>query len=146
MAGSIIANYKAALLTQLKANATLGAVQCTYADPGGSQRREAVFLGDIENDDFQPEALAPGRRRRRESFTCELFIEVSSKPTAQTAEARAVELINAVETVLADDPQLDNLSQLMFTAVRSLSITTVQADQAPVVTVRMLLDAEARLT
>lgn len=146
MAGSIIADYKAALLTQLKANATLGAVQCTYADPGGSQRREAVFLGDIENDDFQPEALAPGRRRRRESFTCELFIEVSSKPTAQTAEARAVELINAVETVLADDPQLDNLSQLMFTAVRSLSITTVQADQAPVVTVRMLLDAEARLT
>ena len=146
MAGSIIANYKAALLTQLKTNATLAAVQCTYADPGGSQRREAVFLGDIENDDFQPEALAPGRRRRRESFTCELFIEVSSKPTAQTAEARAVELINAVETVLADDPQLDNLSQLMFTAVRSLSITTVQADQAPVVTVRMLLDAEARLT
>ena len=146
MAGSIIANYKAALLTQLKANATLGAVQVTYADPGGSQRREAVFLGDIETDDFQPEALAPGRRRRRESFTCELFIEVSSKPTAQTAEARAVELVNAVETVLADDPQLDNLSQLMFTAVRSLSITTVQADQAPVVTVRMLLDAEARLS
>ena len=146
MAGSIIANFKAALLTQLQANATLGAVQCTYADPGGSQRREAVFLGDIETDDFQPEALATGRRRRRESFTCELFIEVSSKPTAQTAEARAVELINAVETVLADDPQLDNLSQLMFTAVRSLSITTVQADQAPVVTVRMLLDAEARLS
>ena len=146
MAGSIISNYKAKLLTELQANSTISAVQCTYADPGGSQRREAIFLGDIETDDFIPEALAPGRRRRRESFTCELFIEVSSKPTAQTAEARAVELINAVETVLADDPQLDNLSQLMFTAVRSLSITTVQADQAPVVTVRMLLDAEARLT
>ena len=146
MAGSIIANYKAALLTQLKANATIAAVQCTYADPGGSQRREAIFLGDIETDDFIPDARAPGRRRRRESFTCELFIEVSSKPTAQTAEARAVELANAVETVLADDPQLDNLSQLMFTAVRSLSMTTVQADQVPVVTIRMLLDAEARLT
>ena len=146
MAGSIISNYKAKLLTELQANSTSSAVQCTYADPGGSQRREAIFLGDIETDDFIPEALAPGRRRRRESFTCELFIEVSSKPTAQTAEARAVELANAVETVLADDPQLDNLSQLMFTAVRSLSMTTVQADQVPVVTIRMLLDAEARLT
>ena len=146
MAGSIIDNYKAALLTQLKTNATLAAVQCTYADPGGSQRREAVFLGDIETDDHEPEVLAPGRRRRREDFTCELFIEVSSKPTAQTAEARAVELANAVETVLADDPQLDNLSQLMFTAVRSLSMTTVQADQSPVVQIRMLLDAKARLS
>ena len=144
MAGSIIANFKAALLTQLQANATLGAVQCTYADPGGSQRREAVFLGDIETDDHVPEALASGRRRRREDFVCELFIEVSSKPTPQTAEARAVELANAVETVLADDPQLDNLSGLMFAAVRSLSMTTVQADQT-VVTIRMLIEAKARL-
>jgi hypothetical protein len=146
VAGSIIADYKARLLTQLQANSTISGIQCEYADPGGSQRREAIFLGDIETDDFVPEALAPGRRRRRESFSCELFIEVSSKPTAQTAEARAVELANAVETVLADDPQLDNLSQLMFTAIRSLSMTTVQADQVPVVTIRMLLDAEARLT
>jgi hypothetical protein len=146
VAGSIIADYKAKLLTQLQANSTISGIQCEYADPGGSQRREAIFLGDIETDDFVPEALAPGRRRRRESFSCELFIEVSSKPTAQTAEARAVELANAVETVLADDPQLDNLSQLMFTAIRSLSMTTVQADQVPVVTIRMLLDAEARLS
>ena len=73
-----------------------------------------------------------------------MFVEVSSKPTAQTAEARAVELANAVETVLADDPQLDNLSGLMFTAVRSLSMTTVEADQT-VVTSRMLLEAKARL-
>ena len=144
MAGSIIANYKAALLTQLQANATISAVQCTYADPGGSQRREAIFLGDIDTDDPVPEALAPGRRRRIEDFVCELFVEVSSKPTAQTAEARAVELANAVETVLADDPQLDNLSGLMFTAVRSLSMTTVEADQT-VVTIRMLLEAKARL-
>ena len=144
MAGSIIANFKAALLTQLQANATLGAVQCTYADPGGSQRREAVFLGDIETDDHVPEALASGRRRRREDFVCELFIEVSSKPTPQTAEARAVELANAVETVLADDPTLGDLSQLMFTQMRSLSMTTVQADQT-VVTIRMLIEAKARL-
>ena len=47
MAGSIIANYKAALLTQLQANSTISSVQCTYADPGGSQRREAIFLGKI---------------------------------------------------------------------------------------------------
>ena len=144
MAGSIIANYKAKLLTQLQANATISAVQCTYADPGGSQRREAIFLGDIETDDHVPESLSQGRRRRIEDFVCELFIEVSSKPTAQTAEARAVELANACETVIADDPGLDNLSGLIFTAVRSLSMTTVEADQ-PVVTIRMLLEAKARL-
>ena len=144
MAGSIIANYKAALLTQLQANSTISSVQCTYADPGGSQRREAIFLGDIETDDHVPEALAPGRRRRIEDFTCEVFVEVSNKPTPQTAEARAVELANAIETVLADDPQLDNLSGLVFTAVRSLSMNTVEADQ-PVVTIRLLLEAKARL-
>jgi hypothetical protein len=144
VAGSIIATYKAALLTQLQANSTISSVQCTYADPGGSQRREAIFLGDIETDDHVPEALAPGRRRRIEDFVCEVFVEVSNKPTPQTAEARAVELANAIETVLADDPQLDNLSGLMFTAMRSLSMTTVEADQ-PVVTIRMLLEAKARL-
>ena len=144
MAGSIMSTYKDRLLTELQANATISAVQCTYADPGGGQRREAVFLGDIETNDHVPESLSSGRRRRIEEFTCEVFVEVSSKPTAQTCEARAVELANAVETVLADDPQLDNLSQLMWTQLRSMSMTTVEAD-VPVCTIRMLVDAKARL-
>ena len=61
-----IADFKARLLTQLQANATLSAIQVTYADPGGAQRRECVFLGNIETDDHVPESLAQGRRRRRE--------------------------------------------------------------------------------
>ena len=144
MAGTIIADFKARLLTQLQANATLSAIQVSYGDPGGAQRRECVFLGNIETDDHVPESLAQGRRRRREDFTLEVFVEVSSKPTPQTCEARAVALAQAVETVLADDPQLNNLSQLMFCQLRSMSMTTVEAD-APVCTIRMLIEAKARL-
>ena len=109
MAGSIMSTYKARLLTQLQASSDLSSVQVSYAQPGLNQRRESVYLGDIETNTHTPEALASGRRRRIEEFTCEVFVQVSSKPTPQTCEARAVELANAVETVLADDPQLDNL-------------------------------------
>ena len=144
MAGTIMATFKAALLTQLQADSTLSQIQVTYAEPGQSQRREAVFLGDIENNTHVPESLSSGRRRRIEEFSCEVFVQVSSKPTPQTCEARAVELANAVETVLADDPQLDNLSQLMWAQLRSMSMTTVETDQ-PACQIRMLIDARARL-
>jgi hypothetical protein len=144
MAGTIMATFKARLLTQLQANATLTNIQVSYADPGGAQRREAVFLGDIETNDHIPESLSSGRRRRIEEFTLEVFVEVSSKPTPQTCESRCVELASAVETVLADDPQLDNLSQLMWCQLQSMTMTTVQAD-APVCTIRMLINANARL-
>ncbi len=113
MAGTIMATYKARLLTQLQANSTLSSLQVTYAEPGQSQRREAVFLGDIDNNTHIPESLSSGRRRRIEEFSCEVFVQVSSKPTPQTCEARAVELANAVETVVADDPQLNDLSKSM---------------------------------
>jgi hypothetical protein len=144
MAGTIMATYKARLLTQLQANSTLSSLQVTYAEPGQSHRREAVFLGDIDNNTHIPESLSSGRRRRIEEFSCEVFVQVSSKPTPQTCEARAVELANAVETVVADDPQLNDLSQLMWTQLRSMSMTTVEADQ-PVCQIRMLIDARARL-
>jgi len=144
MAGTIMSTYKVRLLQQLKANATLSAIQVSYADPGGAQRRESVYLGNIDTNDHVPESLSSGRRRRIESFTLEVFVEVSSKPTPQTCEARAVELANAVETVLADDPQLGNLSQLMWTQLRSMTMNTMEAD-APVCSIRMLLDAKARL-
>ena len=144
MAGTIMATFKARLLTQLQANATLSGIQVSYGDPGGSQRRESVFLGDIETNDHIAESLSSGRRRRIEEFTLECFVEVSSKPTPQACEERAVELANAVETVLADDPQLDNLSQLMWCQLQSMTMTTVQAD-APVCTIRLLINANARL-
>ena len=144
MAGTIMATFKGRLLTQLQANSTLSSLQVSYGDPGGAQRRESVFLGDIETNDHVPESLSTGRRRRIEEFTLEVFVEVSSKPTPQACEERAVELARAVETVLADDPQLNNLDQLMWCQLQSMSMSTVQAD-APVCTIRMLINANARL-
>jgi hypothetical protein len=145
MSGTIMATFKASLLTHLKANGTLSTVQVTYADPGGAQRREAVFLGDIETNNHIPESFSTGRRRRVEDFTLEVLVEVSSKPNAQACEARAVALADAVDTVLADDPQLSDLAGLMYCQTTNMTMTTLESD-APVCTIRMLIQAKARLS
>ena len=147
MAGTIMASFKAQLLTELQAHSTLSSIQVTYADPGGAARRECVFLGDISNNQHDPESISSGRRRRIEDFDLEVFVFVNSKPRSspQDCEARAIVLADAVEEVVADDPQLSNLTGLLYCQVSEMSMSTVETGDGPATTVTLTINAKARL-
>ena len=149
MAGSIIYAVKAQLLTLLAANSTLSSIQVAYGDPGEAMRRECVHLGDVTADSHTAESLSSGRRRRLEDFTLDIEVFVQSKAAGQQeCEQRALVLANAVETVLADYPQLDGgVSGLMFVECSGMSMSTAEAGiDGPRIQVTVHVDVKARLS
>lgn len=147
MAGSIMAVFKSTLLTQLQAASGLSGTQVSYSDPGEAMRRECVFLGDIDSGTQVPETFSTGSRRRVEDFVLEVIVAVQGKPTAAAAETRAVALANAVDGVIADDPQLGgSISALTFCEVEGMSMTTNEAGvDGPHCIINIRVHAKARL-
>ena len=128
MASTTIYEVKAALLTKLKADSTLSAIQVTYGDPGGAARREHVFIGDVTAGGQDPESLSSGRRRRIESYTLDVIVSVQSKPQGlQENEQRAIVLASAVENVVADNATLSDLDGLMFMECSGMSVSSNEA-------------------
>ncbi len=149
MAGSTMYAAKAQLLTLLQADSTLSSIQVAYGDPGEAMRRECVHLGDVTSNTHTPESLASGRRRRLEDYTLDIEVFVQSKAAGQQeCEQRALVLANAVETVLADYPQLDGgVSGLMFVQCSGMSMSTAEAGiDGPRVQVTVHVDVKARLS
>lgn len=146
MSGTLMASFKSQLLTKLQANGTLSSIQVSYGEPS-APRRESVFLGDIINNRHTPESLSTGRRRRLEEFEVEVFISVNSKPRSQPqdSETRAVVLADAVETVIVEDPQLGNLSGLLYCEVSSMQMSTVETGDGPLTIITINVQAKARL-
>jgi len=148
VAGSTMYAAKAQLLTLLQANSTLSAIQVAYGDPGEAMRRECVFLGDVVSNTHDPEALASGRRRRLENYTVDVEVFVQSKAAGQQeGEQRALVLANAVETVLADYPSLDDgVTGLMFVQCSGMSMSTAEAGiDGPRIQVTVHVNVKARL-
>jgi hypothetical protein len=146
MSGTLMASFKSQLLTKLQANGTLSSIQVSYGEPS-APRRECVYLGDIINNRHSPESLSTGRRRRIEEFEVEVFISVNSKPRSQPqdSETRAVVLADAVETVIVEDPQLGNLSGLLYCEVSSMQMSTVETGDGPLTIITINVQAKARL-
>ena len=146
MRGTLLTSFKAQLLSKLQANGTLSSIQVTYGEPS-APRRECVYLGDIIQNRHSPESLSTGRRRRIEDFEVEVFVSVNSKPRSQPqdCEARAVVLADAVETVIVDDPQLGNLSGLLWCEIASMAMTTVETGDGPLTIITINVQAKARL-
>ena len=55
-------------------------------------------------------------------------------------------LADAVEEVVADDPQLSNLTGLLYCQVSEMSMSTVETGDGPATTVTLTINAKARLT
>ena len=148
MAGSTMYAVKAQLLTLLQANATLSSIQVTYGWPGEAMRRESIHLGDVASNAHTPESLSSGTRRRIEDYTVDIEVFVQSKAAGQQeAEQRALVLANAVETVLADYPQLDGgVSGLMFVQCSGMSMSSAEAGiDGPRIQVTVHATVKARL-
>ena len=76
-----------------------------------------------------------------------MIVSVGSKPRSspQDNEARAVVLADAVETVIVEDPQLNNLTGLLYCQITSMELSTVETGEGPLTEITLTIQAKARL-
>lgn len=142
---STVAATKAALRTQLAARPGLQGVQVVYGD-GDTRRRESIRLREATTAAVVPTALAPGRRKREETFDLSVEVEVIGQPTPEKNEARAVTLMGEVDGLLADDPHLGGaVDGLLFAMVTGWQMDTGQATDGPQTVVTVTVTVRSRL-
>lgn len=89
----------------------LAGVMTHEAWPGPDASAEMVVLGEVTWDEYRIATIKSGRKQRQENYAVgfEVFImgAPGSKPTdPSTARDRALEVLAAIEDVLADDPTI----------------------------------------
>jgi hypothetical protein len=108
---STVPNFITALLSAMQT--ALPGVQVSPAWPGPDVTdEETLFVGsEVESWDVEIPTMKAGRKQRQETYTVTLEAWVA-KPgllrseSANAARTRAIEIIDAVDSFLADDPQL----------------------------------------
>lgn len=102
-------------LTEQVVDMTAGAV--TYSQPPTPVGNDAIWLGDIKAAESGLEdPRKPGRQVRNDAFTIDIVIVAVTRGDAdgQDADARAIELLAAVEDVIAEDVTLGAVPGLLF--------------------------------
>lgn len=136
-----MAAFKAAAKVALASHASLAGVQVAYGDPGGTGRRERLWLGDTEDGSQEPVALRSGRRRRDEEYVLSIHAEViGSGKTPEATEARAVALATVVEEIVADSPTL-GVPNVLWALVSGQDMATSETTDGPrtVITTRITI-------
>lgn len=119
MAGVNMVAAKQALVAALKASPSLTGVQVEYAWPGRTLEREVIYCGktlfqqDLGN--FRPTG---GRLGRDEHATTAVHVVVRDPAgDPSVSDQRAVALGTVLEELLAGDPQLGGLLNLLIAIV-----------------------------
>lgn len=89
----------------------------TYASPIDTIGDDAIWLGEIKAADSGLEdPRKPGRQVRNDAFTIDIIIVAVAAGDAdgQGSDARAIELLAAVEDVVAEDVTLGAVPGLLF--------------------------------
>lgn len=89
----------------------------TYSQPPTPVGNDAIWLGDIKAaESGLVDPRKPGRQVRNDAFTIDIIIIAVTRGDAdgQDADARAVELLAAVEDVAAEDVTLGAVPGLIF--------------------------------
>lgn len=80
-------------------------VQVTWGDPGGQLEREHIWFDGMRPEEQNWTAI--GNLQRGTEFELDMRIVVHKRGgTAQEADERALDLLDAVETYLREDPEL----------------------------------------
>ena len=95
-------------LVELMADAVPTGVQVQYADDLDKALPQRVYLGDIEDAEGALVTLRPGRRE--ENYLVRVFVDVQHVASGRSADAKALEVLGSIETLLADDPKLAGAS------------------------------------
>jgi len=145
MAGTTAAAVKAALRAAMLAEAGLAGVPVSYGEPGDLARSEHIWIGSATTGDSDLVAFKAGRNRRDESYLVDVVVDVSSMASAETSEARAVELVTVIEEMLADDPKLGEVPNLLWCILESWDLTTQDYADGPRSVMSLSLKARGRI-
>lgn len=86
-------------------DALLSDVEVTWGDPGGKLEKEHVWLDGMRPEDQEWTAI--GNLQRGTKFEIDLRIVVhKGGGTAREADERALDLLDAIEEYLRDDPEI----------------------------------------
>lgn len=151
MSGTNVVAFKKALVTLLRADATLAAakVQIEYAFPGEIDRH-CIYLGraTFNHALMAFKGNAP-RIARLENATANLYIRTYVPgDKGEDAEARAVQLGEAVENLLAGDPLLvsSSIPGLLLAKTASGDLISNADDDAGIGLLRYQFDFRSQLT
>jgi hypothetical protein len=145
MAGTTAAALKSALKTQMSAEGALSGVPISYGEPGDLARAEHIWITSASDGEQQIANFKSGRKRRDETYSLSIVVEVSSMGRAETSEARAVVLGTAIEEMLADDPKVNSVTNLLWCVVESFALDTQESGEGPRTTFILTLQARGRL-
>lgn len=144
-----VPDFLAALVPLI--SAALPNVQVTEVWPGpNAQDTEMVFLGDVvENWDVEIPTMKAGRKQRQESYdvTVEAWV---AKPgelreeSATTARTRAIEIIDAIDDLLADTPEI--IADIQHARLTGRGATLVPFDKGWACQATAVISVAARLT
>lgn len=143
MATSTIVSTKRALVDHLQGRPALNGVQVTYADPGDRARAEQVWLGEVRTAEQEPVSLRSGRKQRNESYELDVICD-ALKATAETAEARCLELVAELEELLAA-ATLD-APGVLWATVTDMRLKTAETANGPLARAVVTVTVRARLT
>lgn len=143
MAGTTVFASKRALYALLRDLPGLSGAQVTYADPGGSARRERVWLGpDVEDAENEAVALRPASNRRQEEYLLHVMVEIIKPGTPETVEERMEALVNSILSTIDADPKLGGAVPGLLTAVGdSLTVETTETSDG----IRVVSDLSVRV-
>jgi len=145
MAGTTAAALKTALITAMGNEAALDGIPKAYGDPGELGRTEHIWIGAAtDGESFNPTFRA-GRKRREEEYTIDVTVMVSSMARPEINEARAVTIGTVIAEMLADDPQVNAVTNLMWCALDAWELDTIETGEGPQTTYTLTLRAKGRL-
>jgi hypothetical protein len=140
---STIVETKRALVQALRARPALSGVQVSYSHPGRLVEGESIYMGGARGE-HEPAAIRAGRKPRTEVYTLDVLCEVSRRGgSVEEAEARALELLAEVESVLAEDPQLGG--RLQWALASEIELDGGLTDDGAFVIGRLGVSCRARL-
>ncbi|MGW2467958.1 hypothetical protein [Streptomyces bauhiniae] len=121
---ALIFDAKVALFAKLRAVVPTG-VQCTYAEPGETGRRKAVWFGATTDDDMVPAAMRSGPKPTNVTGYVEVHAVVTTPGNPIDAERAAYAIRDTVrDACVALNADLPSVPGLMDVRPESATVET----------------------
>jgi hypothetical protein len=101
-----------AFIDTLREHRLLVGVQVEPGWPGDEMQAELIWITDLTGQISMPFMVA-GRKTRDDHFEIPLQIRVSNRANRDDTLSRVIQLVAAVQDILADDPTLGDLDSLV---------------------------------
>lgn len=131
-----------------KLAAAIPTAQVEWARPQDTliQNRRLVYIGDVDGDSRIANAKA-GRKERDESYTVDvLFVAMPPRGTRAQAALDVLEMYEALENLVADDPSLGDLAGVWQVTVDGYSLRPTPTTEAAAAVLATTVSVRARLT